>query len=503
MRRRFPIRLWHRLFLAFAALVFAAIVGLTWLQQRHFETGLLDYVNRQQQDQIEAAAHRLARAYATNGSWEFLRRDRRLFRDLIVDDGRAPPDGPPSGAPNGPPGRPDGPPPRAGPAPAGGAPDGIMRRVALLDANRRHIVGNRALVDGLAADPLTGNLMTVAISRAGDGKDIVGYLIHQPLPRLNNDVDIAFARSQMRQALLAAAGLLLLAAVAAVVLSRWFLIPVRALSETARALAAGNYAARVAPPSATRNDEFGELAQDFNRAAGALQANQSARQRWTADIAHELRTPLTILQGDLQALQEGVRKPDPATLASLSEECVRLGRVVEDLYQLAMSDSGALAYRFAAVDLAATVGRVASAMRPAFTGAGLQLILRTPPAPAWVRADEQRLGQLVGNLLQNAMRYTDAPGRVEVSVQFAGQNVELRVDDSAPGVGDEHLPHIFERLYRVDDSRGRSGGQPVGAGLGLSICRSIADAHGGQLVARPSPLGGLQVVFSLPTGTSQ
>lgn len=140
-------------------------------------------------------------------------------------------------------------------------------------------------------------------------------------------------------------------------------------------------------------------------------------------------------------------------------------------------------------------------MQAGFASAGLQLNLHDAPAPLWVHADAQRLGQMVANLLQNAMRYTDALGRVEVSLRLLDSGrAELRVDDTSPGVAAEHLPHLFERLYRADTARARSGGSQAGAGLGLSICRSIADAHGGTLVARPSPLGGLQVVFTLPAG---
>ena len=191
-----------------------------------------------------------------------------------------------------------------------------MRRVALLDQNRRHVIGNRVLVDSFEAGNPGAQLMVVPVSLAEMPGNVGGYLLHQALPRLNNEVDIAFARSQWQQVLLTAAALLMLSGVVAFLLARWFLVPVRALGEAARALAAGDYTARVAARSTGRRDEIGAL-------------------------------------------------------ASLTEECERLGRVVEDLYQLAMSDSGALNYRFVRVELAETVRRIADGMQAAFASAGL------------------------------------------------------------------------------------------------------------------------------------
>jgi two-component system sensor histidine kinase BaeS len=167
---------------------------------------------------------------------------------------------------------------------------------------------------------------------------------------------------------------------------------------------------------------------------------------------------------------------------------------VEDLYQLSLADAGALEYRFESVDLAELVHETVEAQRHAFADIGLELGVDAPAA-TFVRGDARRLGQLLDNLLGNARRYTDAPGRVQLRVARRGDNAILSVDDSAPGVPPEHLPHLFERLYRVDASRHRATG---GAGLGLAICRAIMTAHGGTIDAQPSALGGLCVRASLP-----
>jgi two-component system, OmpR family, sensor histidine kinase BaeS len=511
------IRLWHRLFFAFALLSLAALVGLTWSQQRLFERGFLDYVNQQQVEQVEAAAQRLARRYAVSGSWSFLREDRRLFRELVIADGRIEADGTASLSPP-PPSRPHRPPPQSGrkddprgepldrdhredredrrppppppmgrgQPPPGGAPNGLLRRVALLDAERSIVAGNSALAR---------DLPTVQVTL---GTQTVGYLLYEPLPKLNSEVDVAFARSFTDRALLAALVILLMALAVALAVARWLLAPVKAVADGAQALAAGNYGARI---KTGRSDELGALAEDFNRAAAALENHRTARQQWTADIAHELRTPVTILQGEIQALREGIRSPSPEALASLDQECRRLTRLIEDLYQLALSDSGALDYRFAQVDLAAVVADVVAAQTPPMQAAGLTLTLNLSSAqPLWLSADAERLKQLFTNIIANAQRYTDAPGRVNVTVTALNGMLQVTVDDTPPGVAAEHLAKLFDRLYRADPSRARTSG---GAGLGLSICKNIVTAHGGKIRASASPMGGLQVRVSLPISANR
>ena len=207
-----------------------------------------------------------------------------------------------------------------------------------------------------------------------------------------------------------------------------------------------------------------------------------------------MRTPLSVLRGEIQALQDGVRAPTAAALASLNAECDRLGGLVEDLYQLALADVGALEYRFEELDAAEIVRESLAAHRHAFADAGIEVEADFAPAPP-VRADARRLGQLVDNLLANARRHTDAPGRVRVAVSASAEQVRVVVEDSPPGVPAAALPHLFDRLYRVDGSRSRAAG---GAGLGLAIGQAIAHAHAGSIDASASTLGGLRIELVLP-----
>ena len=244
-----------------------------------------------------------------------------------------------------------------------------------------------------------------------------------------------------------------------------------------------------------RYEEVGALAKDFNRLADALERNQQARRDWGADIAHELRTPLSILRGEIQALQDGVRPVSAEALASLQSECDRLTALVGDLYQLALSDAGALEYRFVEMDLGAVVMDAADEHRRALTDAGLTLAIESLPTSMKVRGDEQRLSQMLGNLLVNARRYTDVPGTIRIRAAREGKSWNLCIEDSPPGVPTNLLPKLFDRLFRVETSRSRAAG---GAGLGLAICRNIVEAHGGKIEAGVSALGGLAITVSLP-----
>ena len=367
-------------------------------------------------------------------------------------------------------------PPRRGPP---HRPAELLGRVLLLDAAGERIAGNPRVAADAPSLPIVL-----------DGRRL-GSLLLAPSPLLSGGADVAFAQAQLHSAGIAGVAILLAALLLAFALARWLLAPVAALAKGTQALAAGEFSCRI---GSTRRDELGELARDFDRLAAALEQAREARRQWGADIAHELRTPLSILRGEIQALQDGVRAYTPQALDSLHAECERLGSLVEDLYQLALADAGALDYRFAALDLGELVRECIELQRPACTDAGLELDC-IAGADLLVRADARRITQLLDNLLINARRYTDAPGRIRVSVLASGALVRVVVEDSAPGVPVAALPHLFDRLYRVDKARARANG---GAGLGLAICRAIVDAHGGRIEARPSALGGLSVLVDLP-----
>ncbi|HEX5122876.1 MAG TPA: HAMP domain-containing protein, partial [Rhodanobacteraceae bacterium] len=441
------LRLWQRLFIAFATLSVLALAGLAVWQQQSFRRGFLGYLDDVALERLQPASVRLAAAYGEHGNWEFLRDrpdrfgelvdDRRdRARDIFRDDGprdRAPPKPldeppPPRGDERPPPGE-------GGRARPPHGPPGLMPRLALVDASGAHVVGR---------PDVPPNAPSVAIESQGRA---IGALRLAPLPEISDVTDIAFARAQLRNVLVAGVVVLALALALAFALARWLLEPVHALAAGTRALAAGDYTRRI---DVARRDELGNLAGDFNDLASTLEQHRDARRRWGADIAHELRTPLSVLRGEIQALQDGVRAPTPAALDSLNAECERLGGLIEDLYQLSLADVGALEYRFERVDLGEIVHDALDLQHRACADAGLALEGESEPLP--IRGDARRLSQLVANLLANARRYTDAPGRIRVEAKATRDGARLVVEDTPPGVPADALPRLFDRLYRVEAS---------------------------------------------------
>lgn len=290
---------------------------------------------------------------------------------------------------------------------------------------------------------------------------------------------------------LALLGVATLGAVAIRVAQR-LLVPVTPLLEATHRMAMGDYSVRAPTVGA---DELARLAADLNRLADTLAHNDQLRRDLLADISHELRTPLSVLRGEIEAMEDGVRPLTQDALASLRVEVSLLAKLIDDLYELSLSDIGALTYQFAPVDMTERVATTVMAFRDWFDAKGIALTVHMPDDVLTVDGDLHRLTQLLGNLFENSLRYTDGGGAVRVYLSSSGSQLRLEIEDSAPGVPDDALPRLFERLFRVEASRSRRSG---GAGLGLALCKHIVEAHGGQIIARHSPLGGLALAIVLP-----
>ncbi|MDO8531867.1 MAG: ATP-binding protein [Dehalococcoidia bacterium] len=299
----------------------------------------------------------------------------------------------------------------------------------------------------------------------------------------------------VNQSLWLAGGIAVLAAVGlGLLLARQMAMPLRGLTVAARRIAGGALDERV--PVATR-DEIGELAASFNAMAEALARNETLRRNMIADIAHELRTPLSVLQGKLEAIQDGVAQPTPREVASLHEEVMLLARLVADLRTLSLADAGQLELRREPVDLAAVAQRVVRAMRAQSEGKGVALTLDLQSGGLSALADPDRVVQVMENLLSNAIRHTPTGGRVDVRVSARDGQVRLTVADSGPGIPSDDLPHVFERFYRADRSRSRASG---GSGLGLAIVRHLMEAMGGRVDVESQPGRGATFHCTFNTG---
>ncbi len=271
--------------------------------------------------------------------------------------------------------------------------------------------------------------------------------------------------------------------------SRRIMRPIARVRATTVRLAEGHYAERVTVPDV---EELAELARDVNGLAATLEATEQRRNRLIADVAHELRTPLTTIKGYMEGFIDGVIEPSDELFASMAEEATRLQRVVSDLGLLSRLDEAVLEMQSEPVDVGELAAAVAERLLPQFLDKGVRLRTDTA-AGVEVMGDQDRLAQVFTNLVGNALSHTQAGGLVEVTAHRFGDGVEVEVADTGEGIAPENLDRVFERFYRVDT------GSHHGTGLGLTIARSIARAHGGDVVARSEGIGrGARFVVSLP-----
>lgn len=328
-----------------------------------------------------------------------------------------------------------------------------------------------------------------AAIRGPDGAQAILYR----LPRDPDDDHggLPFIASVNRWLLLAAGASALLAILLALALSRRILAPVEALTQAARSLEAGDLSRRVPVRSA---DEIAGLARAFNSMADALERNETARRRLLGDVAHELRSPLTNIRCQVEAIQDGLAKADSAAMQSLHEEALLLGRLIDDIRDLALAEAGRLPLHKERLSPSALVEAALLAMGSLAAERRITLRARAGRAPA-IEADPDRLAQILRNLLSNAIAHTPPQGWIEVDAAGEGAMVHFTVRDSGAGIAPEHLPHVFDRFYRGDPARPRETG---GAGLGLSIVKELIEAHGGRVEAVSAPGSGATIRFTLP-----
>ena len=214
----------------------------------------------------------------------------------------------------------------------------------------------------------------------------------------------------------------------------------------------------------------------------------------TADIAHELRTPVTIIQGTLEAVLDGVYDPTPETIAPVYEETLHLGKLIDDLRELALAEAGELHVERERMDVGKLVRQIIDATMPALEG--VPSVRVSVDAEPMAMVDPKRFRQILGNILSNALRYTPADGSIDIVVRTVGDEVEISVSDTGPGISPDDLDHLFERFYRGDASRNRAVG---GSGLGLAIVKQWVEAHRGRVWAENRPEGGAKFTVRLPT----
>ena len=324
-----------------------------------------------------------------------------------------------------------------------------------------------------------------------DGRKVGTVLDAARAPALN-DREAQYLASTNRALWLAAFGAMVIAVLLGGILARTLTQPVRDLTRAIQAMSRGELRQEVPVRSA---DELGTLTQAFNQMSADLARANELRRQQIADIAHDLRTPLTVITGYIEALRDDVLKPTPARFEAMNNEAQHLKRLVEDLRTLSLADAGELPMQRERIAPRALLDRLAAAYAP--QAAERQIVLDVSAAPDVpdVDVDPERMVQVLGNLVTNALRHTPAGGRIDLSAQARGTHVALAVADTGEGMPADVLPYVFERFYRGDPARSQQDGE---SGLGLAIAKSIVEAHGGTIAVASTPGYGTIFTITLP-----
>lgn len=327
---------------------------------------------------------------------------------------------------------------------------------------------------------------------AQESDGVIGAVYISPEP----SIDYALAQRLVGSARLVLLWSGLLAAALALILafvqSRRLAAPIQALTLAARRLGRGDFSHRI---NLKTKGELGEVTQAFNSMASDLERAEKLRQNMVADTAHELRTPLSNIQGHIEAIQDGVVKPDADALRSLNEEVTLLTRLVNDLQELALADAGELRLVCQVEDISVPIDQAVAAVKNRAAARGVTVSVRLPDKLPPVYIDAQRINQVLLNLLENAVDHTTEGDSIEVGARKQKGRVEISVVDTGEGIPAEDLPNVFERFYRVDKSRARATG---GRGLGLTITKYLVEAHGGQIEVQSKPGKGSRFWFTVP-----
>ncbi|WP_146006409.1 ATP-binding protein [Cohaesibacter celericrescens] len=485
-------------FLVTSILIILVIAGLIGQKMR---SGFSDYLLQVELQGMDELVDQIAKAHSDPVVWERLNSAANVWDDLVRSGMKA------RGAQQNPPilslSRPPRPgigqmpprfeaPDRMSPPRPPAQPDPLHlgMRLSLLTPDGAYLAGARLGGRAYASRPV------YAETKDGVEGKVIGWLALSSPQDGRAARDDQFLLDQFRTLLWVSLLAVGISALAAFLLARNVVTPIRALVRGTRDLAAGNYSARM---KGEGPDEIGSLVRDFNSMAESLQTAEKAERQWMSDASHELKTPLAILKGRIEGLQDGIYQADAGLLSEMHQTVDRLNRLVNDLNMLTHAREGRILCDLSEENLSALVCDAVQHIGGRYAEKGLTVELDLPDG-LLVYCDRNRIRQMLDNLLENARRYTDAPGKVRVfshSVDKSADQITLVIEDSSPRPDEQDIGHLFERFYRTDPSRARQSG---GSGLGLAICRAIVEAHGGSIQARPSSLGGLAVEIHLPIG---
>ncbi|WP_165814660.1 ATP-binding protein [Labrenzia sp. 011] len=480
------LSLTSKLFIAIGATSATIVAAMALLVVMSMREGFAQYVLQEEIGRLQSLEQALTASYdPENPGWPDLVASHASWHEFVVDNFR-------TGEPRHPPAGAEGPMP-PGPRPAFDLKQ-LSDRIILLDANGEILIGSAPSGTRFAKRPIPAP--DNADSTTGASSRPLGWLgMTAPLGGAG-PADAVFLEGQTKSLIVVSVAAIALSLIAAFVLARQILTPVNLLAEGANALADGRFATRIVN---NRQDELGALIDDFNSLAENLENKEKAERLWVSNTSHELQTPVSLLRAEIEALQDGIRKPDPKTLAGLHASVMRLSALVHDLNSLARTQEGHIEIDPNRHDLSKLVNEAVERARLRIEKEGLTLTLFLEPGVS-IACDPTRIGQLLDNLLENSRRYTDAPGQIQIQASVSDHRAKLVIEDTSPSPARTSMPKLFQRFYREETSRSRVFG---GSGLGLSICETIVAAHGGTIAASFSDLGGLRIALTLPLHSAQ
>ncbi len=459
-----------RLFGAILLVCLIMLGGMGLAMRVNFERGFLNYLGELEHERLAAFSDMLQEEYAQRGSWIFLQKDTKIWRKLVSRHIRQ----------------------DYLPSLSGQAIPTAERNRRTWQAAQLHSTLGLVTADktaNIAGAPPGPNAIWHPVA---NDTSTIAWLTRDPLTGVTDNIDLRFQDQQSTAIWFIALLSLMLAIIVSLILARSFVAPIRHIIYATDQLARGDLTARV---KIQTKDELRLLGDHVNLLADSLQTNESSRRTFMAEISHELRTPLAILRGEIEALEDGLRPVTRETLASLTAEVSILAHLINDIHELSLADLGALPYVKTRMNLADCLTETIRSFQERARLHSLILEYAACDQNLPVQADAGRIAQVIRNVLENSLRYTDSGGIIHIESHKEGAQAVIIIQDSAPGVPEDHLVRIFERFHTVDSSRNR---KTSGTGLGLAICRSILEAHGGSILAAPSALGGLSLSIRLP-----
>ncbi len=452
------MKLWLKLTIAFLLVAVVGIVVIGYWANRAAESGFRHYLMQDEAVQLDVLTEQLVAFYKAQNGWEGVD---PLLSSMLVGRGQ------------------------------NGMGGGMW---ALVDENGRiaaQSVGGRGRMQMLVEE---GNGVALQV----DGRTVgTLYLGMQGMGM--GAAESQFLAEVNRGLAYGAVAAVVLALVLAVGLAQGLTRPLKQLTQATLALAGGNLSQQV---PVTGHDEVATLAQSFNKMAHTLRQSETQRQQMLADIAHELRTPLAVMQGNLEAMLDGVFPLSPENLTMVHEETLLLRRLVDDLRTLSLAEAGQLQLSRSRVPVSDLIGQAVAAFAPLAESDGVALVAEVPEKPVFVFADKARIQQILANLVGNALRHapqgTANVPTIWLRVHDDGNGrVRIGVIDNGPGMSAEAAARVFDRFWRADSARSRDSG---GSGLGLAICQGIVAAHNGRIWVESQPDSGTAFWFELPSG---